>query len=102
MSFRLSPAHIYVLVSLEREREREEKLSYIGKLCIMAVDLYLWDGVLTGSALGKEKLMEGGFKCLAGGCRMGLLPQLWSQGSALGIWPGRCLPCVQPAPSAGC
>lgn len=57
----------------------------------MAVDLYLWDGVLTGSPLEKEKLMEGGLKYLAGGCGMGFLPQLWSQGSALRMWPSRCL-----------
>ena len=31
----------------------------------MAVDLYLWDGVFTGTALGKENGFEGGVKYLA-------------------------------------
>lgn len=39
----------------------------------MAVDLYLWDGVFTDTALGKENGFEGGIKCLAGGYRPRLL-----------------------------
>ena len=38
----------------------------------MAVDLYLWDGVFTGTALGKENGFEEGVKYLASGYRTGL------------------------------
>lgn len=66
LSFKLFPKHTYVPASPERE-----KISYIQKLYIVA--LYLWDGALSGAALGKENGFEGGVQHLAGGYRTGLL-----------------------------
>lgn len=68
LSFRLFPKP-YLCTCFPREK----KISYTQKLYIMAVDLYLWDGVFTGTAWGKEKRFEGGVRCLAGGYRTGLL-----------------------------
>lgn len=55
----------------------------------MAVDLYLWDGVFTGTALGKESGFGGGVKYLAGGCRTRLL---FSEDVALQQLLSKCLP----------
>jgi len=64
----------------------------------MAVDLHLWDGVFTVAALGKENGFEGGFKCLAGGYRTGLLfSECVALHRSLGILIGRHLLCVEPA-----